>query len=416
MKIHATLSLLLILATLLPAQSPPVRWSGEARFRSEADGRDFRLSTPLNLYTLSRIRLGAETSLSDRITLKVTLQDSRTFGQEASTIANSANIDLFEGYVRIDSLWNSGISAQLGRMAIAYGNERIIGGLGWQNYGRVFDGLLMKSRSEALRLDLFLMNVSDNNTAPASVNAAGTAYTYDKGITLAGIYATLPFTPALSLDLYGIHERNGNQTKKDTIDYAFTTLGGLIKGTSGAFFYDAEAAFQIGENKRIDVAAYMTALSAGYAMKGSFFSSVSVHADIISGTSPSAKEFNTFTANYSTGHKFFGFMDYFINFPVQTFHRGLADLALRASLSWSDGVKSQLTLHHFSAMENLTTTAPMNTTAVGQELDIITTVRYSPALQFECGAACFVPDALMRTAFGGSDLGVWGYITTHLTF
>ncbi len=416
MRIQATLLLLLILATILPAQSLPIRWSGEARFRSEADGRDFRLNTPLNLYTLSRIRLGAETTPSDRITLKVTLQDSRTFGQEASTIANSANIDLFEGYVRIDSLWNSGISAQLGRMALAYGNERIIGGLGWQNYGRVFDGLLLKSRSEALRLDLFLMNVSDNNTAPASVNAAGTAYTYDKGITLAGIYATLPFSPVLSLDLYGIHERNGNQTKKDTIDYALTTLGGLIKGTSGAFFYDAEAAFQIGENKRIEVAAYMTALSAGYAMKGSFLSSLSVHADIISGTSPTGKEFNTFTANYATGHKFFGFMDYFINFPVQTFHRGLADLALRTSLSWSDGIHSQLTFHHFSAMENLSSAAPLNVTDAGQEADIITTIKYSPALQFECGAAVFIPNTIMRTAFNGSDLGVWGYFTTHLVF
>ncbi|NUN68780.1 MAG: alginate export family protein [Bacteroidetes bacterium] len=416
MRIHATTILLLILATFLPAQSPPIKWSGEARFRSEADGRDFRLNTPLNLYTLSRIRLGAETSPSDRITFKVTLQDSRTFGQEASTIANSANIDLFEGYVRIDSLWNSGVSAQLGRMALAYGNERIIGGLGWNNYGRVFDGLLVKSRSEAVRLDLFVMNVSDNNTAPASVNAAGTAYTYDKGITLAGIYATLPFSPALSLDLYAIHERNGNQTKKDTIDHAFSTLGGLIKGTSGGLFYDAEAAFQIGENKRIGVAAYMTALSAGYAMKGSFLSSVGVHADIISGTTPAGKEFNTFTANYATGHKFFGFMDYFVNFPVQTFHRGIADIALRTTLSWSDRVKSQMTFHHFSTMEDLSSVAPLNVTDAGQEADIITTITYSPALQFECGAALFIPNTVMRTAFGGSDLGVWGYVTTHLIF
>jgi hypothetical protein len=416
MRIQTTTILLLILATLLPAQSPPIRWSGEARFRSEADGRDFRLNTPLNLYTLSRIRLGAETSPAERITLKITLQDSRTFGQEASTTTNSANIDLFEGYVRIDSLWDSPLSAQLGRMALAYGNERIIGGLAWHNYGRVFDGLLMKSRGENLQLDLFLMNVSDNNTAPASVNATGTAYTYDKGLTLAGLYATLPLSPALSLDLYVIHERNANQPKKDTIDYAQSTLGGLIKGTSDGLFYDAEAALQFGENKRTNVAAYLMAVSAGYSMKGALLSSVSGHADIISGTSPTSKEFNTFTANYAAGHKFFGFMDYFINFPVQTFHRGLADLALRTSLSWSDAVKSQLTFHHFSAMENLTVAAPMNTAAVGQELDIITTFKYSPVLQFECGAACFIPDALMRTAFGGSDVGVWGYVTTHLTF
>ncbi len=392
------------------------QWSGEARFRSEVDGRDFKLNTPMNTYTLSRIRLGAEVKPVDRVTVKITIQDSRTFGQEASTIANSANIDLYEGYVKIDSLFRDDVSIKLGRMVLAYGNERILGGLGWQNYGRVFDGLLVRHACEKMMIDFLAMNIVDVNTAPPSVNATGTAYKYDNGVALYGFYSTIKFIENLPFDFYVLHERNQNYSKPDTIDYGFTTIGGLVKGKMNAISYDVEAAYQLGSNKGVDVSAYTAAAMVGYSMQGSTLSMVSAHADIISGTSPTGKEYNTFTVNYSTAHKFYGYMDYFINFPVQTFNRGLMDLYVRAGITWNDNAKTQVTAHNFTTMEDFSATAPLNKKDLGQEVDLVTNYKYNKVFGFECGVGAFIPNTLIRTSFGGSDIGVWSYFTTQVNF
>lgn len=415
MKRSFILTIFVLHFSVMTAQTVPISWRGELRFRSEADNRDFNLRSAPNLYTLSRIRLGAEAVPSEHIIIKVTMQDSRTFGQEASTTANTANLDLYEGSVKIDSLFGSSLSLKLGRMPLAYGSERIIGGLGWHNYSRVFDGIVLRRSSADMDIDLFAADVSDINTAPVSVNAGTTAYLYDKGIIIAGAYASLKFIDGIPVDLYMMHERNNNQTKKDTVDYAFTTVGGLIKGTSGQFFYDGEAALQLGGNKGVNVSAYTAAVSAGAAFAGSTFSSVSIHADIVSGTASSGKEVNTFTANYATGHKFYGYMDYFINFPVQTFNRGLMDLHLRSVLTWNEETKTQVTLHHFTTMKELSSAPPLKTNELGQELDIVTTMKYAKGLIFECGVGAFVPNAIMRTAFSGSDIGLWGYFTTQVS-
>ncbi len=410
------IALFLVLVTMLSAQELPVKWSGEARFRSEVDGRDFKLKTPMNTYTLSRIRLGAEINPFEKITVKITMQDSRTFGQEASTISNSANLDMYEGYVKIDSLLDRNLSLKLGRMTLAYGNERIIGGLGWQNVGRAFDGLLLKHACEKMNVDLFAMNVKDNNSAPASVNTAGTAYAYDNGISLYGIYSTVKFIDGFPFDVYAIHERSQNYVGKDTIDYGFTTIGGLVKGKMEAIVYDVEAAYQLGSNKGMDVSAYTAAVMLGYSMQGSMLSMISANADIISGTSPTGKEFNTFTANYATGHKFFGFMDYFIGFPAQTKNRGLMDLYLRANLNVTEALKVQVTAHNFTTMEKLTAAAPLDKKDLGQELDIVANYKYNKSVVFECGVAAFNPNSVMRNIFASSDVGVWSYFTTQVNF
>lgn len=409
-------ALVLLAATMLYAQELPIKWSGEARFRSEADGRDFNLKTPMNLYTLSRIRLGAEANPFEKVTVKLTMQDSRTFGEEASTVSNQRNMDLYEGYVKIDSLFQLPLSVKLGRMVLAYGSERIVGGIGWSNVGRAFDGLVVRHECEKISVDFLAMNVKDSNSAPASVNAAGTAYKYDNGIALYGFYSTLKFIENFPFDFYVLHERNQNYSKPDTIDYGFTTIGGLIKGKMDALSYDVEAAYQLGSNKGANVSAYTAAAMVGYAMQGSMLSSISAHADIISGTSSTGKDFNTFTANYATGHRYYGYMDYFINFPVQTFNRGLMDLYLRAGITWNDNAKTQITAHSFTTMENHSTAAPHNKKDLGQEVDIVTNYKYNKVLGFECGVGAFIPDTHIRKAFGGSDVGVWSYFTTQITF
>lgn len=79
MKIILTLFLLMPFPAL--SQEIPIRWTGEMRFRTEADGRDFNLQPAPNLYTLSRIRLGMDIQPIRTVSLTIKIQDSRHFGE-----------------------------------------------------------------------------------------------------------------------------------------------------------------------------------------------------------------------------------------------------------------------------------------------------------------------------------------------
>jgi hypothetical protein len=96
---------LLIIPLFAFPQETLFRWNGELRIRTEADGRDFNLKTAANLYTLSRIRLGAEVQPIQNVSITVIMQDSRRFGEEPTTTTNNKNLDLYEGYAKIDSFF-----------------------------------------------------------------------------------------------------------------------------------------------------------------------------------------------------------------------------------------------------------------------------------------------------------------------
>ncbi len=406
--------LVLIIPMFVFTQEIPIRWNGELRLRTEADGRDFNLNTAPNLYTLSRIRLGAEIRPTPNVSVTLTMQDSRRFGEEASTTSNNKNLDLYEGYAKIDSFLFPQFTVQFGRMAIAVGSDRIIGKLGWNNVGRAFDGMLVHYAHGDALLDMFAVNISDINTVPDPVNSANTAFKRDNGTTMFGGYYTNPFSATFLFNAYALKELNKNRTIPGSDDLDRTTAGTHLKGSLSGFIYDAEAAFQFGKEKGTTVSAWMAALSLGTVYSGSIITSASLNLDIISGTEPGAAEMNTFVPPYPTGHKFFGAMDYFINFPVQTFNRGITDAYVRCAVKPADNVAATVTLHHFITQQNLTATDDARD--LGQEVDIITIFTYSKSVSFELGTAAFVPNTLMRRAFNSSDVSYWSYLTTQIGF
>ncbi len=396
------------------AQESVIRWNGEMRFRTEADGRDFSTRSPMNLYTLSRIRLGAEIRPAERLSLHVKIQDSRQFGEEVSTTSNQRNLDLFEGYVLIDSFFLPQLSMKLGRMSVGYGSERIIGSVGWSNVGRAFDGLIFRYASGSAALDLFAMNVSDFNTPPASVSAASVAFQRENGTLLLGGFYTNPFSRSLHFSAYGVNEMNKNRTVAGKDDLQRYTAGTQMKGSVDDLSYDGEVAYQFGTERGSDISGYMAAFALGYSMKQSPLRSVSAHLDLLSGTPPTSATVQTFVPPYATGHKFYGFMDYFVSMKTQTFNRGMVDAYLRAEVKPAGNLSATVTLHHFTAQQNFSTTD--NARDFGQEIDIISKFMYTKDITFELGLSAFVPNTLMRRAFNADDVAGWTYLAAQIGF
>ncbi len=65
--------------------NPPIKFDGQIRMRSEADGRDFNSDSDVNTYTLLRTRFGAAVQPLEDVNVYIQLQDSRAFGREPST-------------------------------------------------------------------------------------------------------------------------------------------------------------------------------------------------------------------------------------------------------------------------------------------------------------------------------------------
>jgi len=415
----------------------PVKWSGEIRIRSEADGRDFNVKTPYNLYTLSRVRLGASLALTQNIIAAIQLQDSRIFGEEKSgplysapgsfstagaiKSLNNAPVDIRQAYINVEKFLTDEFSFRVGRSQISYGDQRIFSVNDWNNIGRAFDGIVARYALSSGFVDGFFVNTGEINNQPSSVSPASVRYVRDSTQLAVGGYFSNNFTDEFSGDAYAVYQSDKQFVKKDTVALKRTTLGAVVKGRSDALFGSVEASYQLGKKNGLNVDAYYVVLTAGYELEYDWLSTVSVNADVLSGrkegeTDAAKSDVKSYETFFSTGHRFFGLADYFTSFPAQTYDRGLVDLYLRViSKPWNNFTLTTL-IHNFTLQNTLALTASSKSDAFGQELDVVSQWKYSKNLTFELGAVGFIPGDVARNKFGASDVGTWGYFTTQINF
>ncbi len=122
----------------------------------------------------------------------------------------------------------------------------------------------------------------------------------------------------------------------------------------------------------------------------------------------------SFEATFGTNHKFYGYMDYFINIPRNTNFLGMHDFYLAGNYSpenskWAFDAK----LHHF--MSNKGSATDENT--FGQELDLTIKYNFIEGTTLSWGGSLFFPDDLMKAFFyPREDVAFWTYamITANL--
>lgn len=386
------------------------RWFGDLRIRSEVDMRDFKRKTAANTYTLFRARLAFEAQPMQNVRILLQARDSRTFGTTAQ-LADARNLDLHQGYVEVKQFFNDKLTFRLGRQELSYANERIIGTVGWHNIGRVFDGGLLRYDEETYSLDLLAMNLNEVQPYQPVATPTAVAYIKDEGTDLYGGYLTLKNLSGHRLDGYLLYQWNRRQTTPGKIDLNRYTMGAYGKGKFGSVDYEAEAAYQFGKQVGVTVAASMVTATVGYGFAEGTLNRIAAGVEILTGTRAGSTKIRTFDPPFHTGHKFYGFMDYFIGIPANTANRGLVDLLGRATVALTPDLTANIWIHHFTLHEKLN-----NDKLLGQEVDLVGLYRYGKSLSFELGVSAFVPGPVVRARFGGGDVAFWGYLTTMVTF
>ena len=388
----------------------PVKFDGQIRMRTEGDARDFDSGSDVNTFTLLRTRFGARIEPLPNAQAYIQLQDSRAFGMEPNTLASTNNLDLHQAYFEIKKLWDKSISLRVGRQEMVYGGQRLIGAVGWSNVGRSFDGVKLTFGKQA-NFDLFSMIITESNTpVPGPATPTTTAGRDNADYTFFGAYYKYRPSSGIKMDVYGLYESNLMDTDSGDNELTRFTLGSHANGTfSRNFKFESEFAVQLGDRRGQDVQAFMLTGSIGYAFQDKGKPSLSIGYDYLSGMDAGDTDYKAFDTIFATNHKFYGFMDYFVNVPVNTGGQGLRDFMIKAKVPFASKWNLNGHFHNFRAAQG-------REKDFGNELDLTLNYKYNSAATFVFGLSLFAPGDLMEQRFGNNDLGIWSYSMLALTF
>ncbi len=392
-----------------------VWFSGQYLIRSEFfQGKDFRnydkttnIGVPKDqLYIGHRARLAAGALLFNRVKLFLQVQDVRLWGTETNTLGDYSadNFDLHQGWAEIKIV--DALKLKAGRMEMIYDNHRLIGNVGWTLQARSFDGFQLKYEPKAFQLHAFYAMLK------------GGKIDIDGGNHMTGLWFRLRKFKAFRPSLLFVLDANG-ATKQ-----VRGTAGTFIQGALSGFKYTAEFYAQfgsVGEGvAKQDIFAWMAAISAAYTINMATKPTFKLWGEFLSGDSDATdKKIGTFNTLFATNHKFYGFMDFFLNLPAHTKNGGLMDVGGSFKLSPAKKMALILFAHYFQLMSPRKTIGGKDLdSSLGLEFDLIAKyVVFKGHLSLLAGFSTFVPFKGAQESLGkGDQPEFWGFLQMNARF
>ena len=385
-----------------PVAAQEVELGGEVRPRSEVrtevanEGGDGTLEL-----TTMRARASVSARLAGGVRAFVQLQDVRTWGSESSTTDPRADaLDLHQGWVELGDPETGAWSLKAGRQELSYGGQRLIGALNWAQQGRSFDGVRLRVRPvAALTVDGVAMRLAEDDVGLP-----------DAG--LYGVYGTLAAAGSLEGYLLYNHAGPGPLLPPDVVPVEQYTVGGRWAGAWGGVTWRVEAAYQGGERGEETVSASLVGARVGTGLGEA--AEASVGYDRLSGDDdPLDGESRVFDTLFATNHKFYGFMDLFLDIPRDTGLRGLEDVMVKGRYRPVETVSVGADVHAF----RLASASGLSTGRLGEELDLTVSWGYAPGVSVTGGAAWFTPADAWSAALGHTaEDRLWGYVMLDVVF
>ena len=406
------------------------KWTlgGEARFRFETrDNRDLNSATnDHNSFVGSRVRLNVGFQPSENLQGFIQPQFSEVWGQGTANIAGNGTLTggiinsggITDPALNIHQAYaNWKMSEQwriiIGRQELAYGDEIVVGPLGFSNVGRSFDAILVRTEGSNYKTDFFYSKIADEDVA-------GSAFLgeYD----FAGAYNSLNKLSSIdSLDLYGLYVRD-RRTGAPT-SFNFGTFGLRIKDQVSDFDYRFEGNGQVGQHLGNKMLAYMVDAEAGYTIHVKKDLRLALEYNRASGDKPTSTTFTRYHQLFPTMHRWLGYMDLFGRQNIQSgiFHANLkinkkwniaADLHSFWRVESQDVIYSIVTESPYAGQPAVPTTGKKH---VGEEVDL--TLGYNPMefIAIKIVGGMFFPGAYFKSSVG-NDVGYFSYVQTTFTF
>lgn len=403
-----TISLVAVFAGDLRAES---KWSfdGQIRLRDEYDLKSTEPERHSKVFHDLRTRLGVKFDPTEKVVVYVQFQDSRRLGDPSSgDLSSTANVDFHQAFFQIQDAIFRRLWIRAGRFEVNYGNQRVFGSVGWHNIGRSWEGALFAYRHEQVRVDMFYLKRMEMNDED-----------YDRDFDLYGLYGTLP---SIKLDLFGFYELHADSNGYVQERLQRYNVGTYFTGVYNRIDFTAQGVFQFGQIPRDslpdrlvqDISAFMFTVEAGYTFEGRGGVRVAAGIDYSSGDDgKDSTKYKAYTNAYYTGHKFRGFMDYFVS--SEKF--GLVDYILTGKIKPADRWETRLDLHYFrAAADYLSKSDTVLTKNIGTEIDLTVTNKSLKGVTLAGGGSLFFADKHFSEAGDQRKTGIWAYLMTTINF
>ncbi len=307
-----------------------------------------------------------------------------TTASTSGTLTDSA-LNLHQAYTTF--MPTDKISYQIGRYEMKYGDELVIGPIGWSLVGRSFDGLRAHwVANDMIWLDVFYNKINETSTATTGPTATADTNFY-------GLYfGAKPSAAIAEVDAYylirQVNTPSGTGTDK-TEDRG--TAGLRVKGATGMVDYRVEYATQSGK-----------VYGNFQAVNGDIKDADQTTAEVGFKIADTRLYVEYFTANknydhlYPTAHKFLGYGDWIGRRNVNGIHAGVNHKFMEHMTVQLDYFKFDRTDSATSAYRKSDLTAATGaygttgtSTDIGSEIDLTITCNKVKAVTWQAGYSMF---------------------------
>lgn len=397
-RVVALAAVAILLWGTMPAQAITPEIGGQLRARTESNlHRGFPPESAddntLNVRSYLRTRVNINLPKDENTRIFVQLQDSRTYGEIdgiSGGLTNDMNLGVHQAYIDFEQwIWKR-LKGRVGRQELSYGNERLIGPVGWNNVGRTFDAGKLSLAFEKVTLEAVVSTLREMDSSDGTFGS-------NRDQTLA-LFAVL--LPESNVEFLLIGETDGEVSSWDP-DKRLLDRGTLAaysaRSFGNGFDYIANLALQGGTVNdsawERDIAAFLVTAEFGYTFQGAGKGRVALGIDYASGDDgKDSTKIKTFNNLYYTGHKFRGYMDNFLapGGLSATSGRGLMDAMVRGAVNFHPAWRVGMDVHLFqTAADYASLVDGSDTKAIGSEIDAWVRAKEYRGVSWEYGASLF---------------------------
>ncbi|MCH3995222.1 MAG: alginate export family protein [Prevotella sp.] len=401
--------ILIINETELPAQN--VKIDAEIRSRTSLrDGFQSPLADSLHAAVVSELRTRIGLAYSDKkISTKITLQDSRIYGETGVNSMNKNSVALYEAWGAYQ--FTPELSVTLGRQFLEYDDKRLLSKSNWSNTGNSHDLALFKYEKGNFKLHVGSAWNNASDVLYESAYNVSKTYKNMNFIWTGTKIGILDFSALWLNDAF--QKDNTDLSKTDKLSFRNTLGGNLqLNNKNIPLFAYATFYYQFGhdtQDKSLNAA--VMALKLKY--KFSTIAEILAGIDHFTGSDydlATSKD-HTFNKLYGVNHSFNGSMEYWATLPKQ----GLNDLYGGLNLTLSQKLALSGTFHTFSLDKRLEQTSKKS---LGSEIDLTADYQVSKQLALEGGWSCYFKShtsSIVKSQQGvDTKFPVWAYVM--LTF
>jgi hypothetical protein len=358
-----------------------------ARLHDERNMRGFGLTGNDDDFLLHRTRLYANLQAGERIRFYAEYIDAESnyenFPPRQIEVNRSDMLNLFVDVRFLENLGsNDGtVTARLGRQELLYGAQRLVSPLDWANTRRTFEGVNVFYRGGDWSVDGFLTHpvIVD----PKNFDSA------DYGQGFDGLYASYKGIENQTIDAYYLFYYNDNFPAP----LSYNTMGGRWQGTKDQWMWEAEGAYQFGQNiDGSDHSAGFFVTGLGRNFEHDWKPSAWLYYDYSTGGNVLGGR-QGFDHLFPLGHKYHGFMDLYGRSNIET-----PNVLVQAAPH--EKLRVLLWYHYFFLENQNDTPYNINMTAfspgsppasrdLGHEIDLTTTYLITPRMDILFGYSHF---------------------------